>query len=413
VGIALTDRKLKSLRPAKPGQRYDVMDTVRGFGVRVTDKGQRTFILIARYPGSTNPTRRALGEYPTLTLEKAREKARAWHKLLAEGVDPRVEELRVKEDGKRKAQEAVAVVENRFEARAMEYLRRHCKDHRRVKGTARMIDKELMPHWRMRRIDEITSRDIKTLILDIAERSPSVARNTLTVCKSFFGWAQEPMEYITASPAAAISARKLIGEKKPRQRVLTDDEIRKFWVATSQLGYPYQHLYRLIALTGVRLHEASDASWSEFDLDRRLWVVPPERFKSDCHHVVPLSNAVMQLIEEMPRFGEFLFTINGRRPVNGFQLHKQRLDAFMGVTGWVVHDLRRVVRSKLASLKVSDTIAELVIGHGKKGLQRVYDQHSYEAEIREALELWAARLRDIVTPPPENVVRMKKERASR
>ena len=343
------------------------MDTVRGFGVRVTDKGQRTFILIARYPGSTNPTRRALGEYPTLTLEKAREKARAWHKLLAEGVDPRVEQLRVKEDGKRKAQEAVAAVENRFEPRAREYLRRHCKDHRQAKETARMIDKELMPHWRMRRIDEITSRDIKTLILDIAERSPSVARNTLGVCKSFFGWAQEPMEYITASPAAAISARKLIGEKKPRQRVLTDDEIRKFWAATGQLGYPYQHLYRLIALTGVRLHEASDASWSEFDLDRRLWVIPPERFKSDCHHVVPLSNAVMQLIEEMPRFGEFLFTINGRRPVNGFQLHKQRLDAFMGVTGWVVHDLRRVVRSKLASLKVSDTIAELVIGHGKKG----------------------------------------------
>ena len=80
----------------------------------------------------------------------------------------------------------------------------------------------------------------------------------------------------------------------------------------------------------------------------------------------------------------------------------------MGVTGWVVHDLRRVVRSKLASLKVSDTIAELVIGHGKKGLQRVYDQHSYEAEIREALELWAARLRDIVTPPPENVVKLKR-----
>ena len=62
-------------------------------------------------------------------------------------------------------------------------------------------------------------------------------------------------------------------------------------------------------------------------------------------------------------------------------------------------------------MKVSDTIAELVIGHGKKGLQRVYDQHSYEAEIREALELWAARLRDIVTPPPENVVKLKRGQA--
>ena len=63
----LTDRKLKSLR--RKGKRYDVMDTdVPGFGVRVTEIGQRTFILIARYPGSSNPTRRALGEYPALSL---------------------------------------------------------------------------------------------------------------------------------------------------------------------------------------------------------------------------------------------------------------------------------------------------------------------------------------------------------
>jgi hypothetical protein len=129
----LTDRTLQALKPAKAGKRYDVMDAdVRGFGVRVTDKGQRTFILIARYPGSTNPTRRAIGEYPTLSLEKAREKARAWHKLLAEGVDPRVEQLRVKEDGSARL-EAVEAVEKRFEARR-EY-RRHV-DHRR-KGTAR------------------------------------------------------------------------------------------------------------------------------------------------------------------------------------------------------------------------------------------------------------------------------------
>ena len=53
-------------------------------------------------------------------------------------------------------------------------------------------------------------------------------------------------------------------------------------------------------------------------------------------------------------------------------------------------------------------VAEMVIGHGRKGIQRVYDQHSYEDEMREALELWAARLRDIVTPPPENVVRIEK-----
>ena len=77
---------------------------------------------------------------------------------------------------------------------------------------------------------------------------------------------------------------------------------------------------------------------------------------------------------------------------------------------WVIHDIRRTVRTRLASLRVSDMVAEMVIGHGRKGLQRVYDQHTYEAEMRDALELWAARLRDIVNPPPENVVELKASR---
>jgi hypothetical protein len=53
---------------------------------------------------------------------------------------------------------------------------------------------------------------------------------------------------------------------------------------------------------------------------------------------------------------------------------------------------------------VQDHVAEMVIGHGRKGIARVYDQHRYIPEMREALELWAARLRSIVSPTPDNVV---------
>jgi Arm DNA-binding domain len=80
----LTDRKLKALKPASA--RYDVMDSdVAGFGVRVSERGHRTFMLIARYPGSPNPTRRAIGEYPALSLEQARERAREWRQLIPKG----------------------------------------------------------------------------------------------------------------------------------------------------------------------------------------------------------------------------------------------------------------------------------------------------------------------------------------
>ena len=129
----LTDRTLKALKPAKPGNRYDVMDVeVSGLGVRVTDRGQRTFILVARYCGSKNPTRRALGEYPTLTLERARQKARAWREIIKAGKDPKEEEREEQRRQQRRLENSVATVAERF-------FERHLKGKRQAKDTERAI----------------------------------------------------------------------------------------------------------------------------------------------------------------------------------------------------------------------------------------------------------------------------------
>jgi hypothetical protein len=82
---------------------------------------------------------------------------------------------------------------------------------------------------------------------------------------------------------------------------------------------------------------------------------------------------------------------------------------------WVNHDLRRCVRTGLAALEVEDHVAEMVLGHGRKGIQRVHDKHKYLPQIRAALVQWAARLRNIVspvpTPPADNVVALRRGRA--
>src|SRR5262245_35874182 len=130
----LTDRKLKALR--RTSERYDVMDSdVPGFGVRVSELGQKTFILIARYPGSTNPTRRALGEYPSLSLEKARERAREWRDLIRKGDDPKAEEARQRRVELRKR-------ETTLEAVAEDYIDRHVRGQRKARDTEREIRKE-------------------------------------------------------------------------------------------------------------------------------------------------------------------------------------------------------------------------------------------------------------------------------
>jgi len=131
---------------------------------------------------------------------------------------------------------------------------------------------------------------------------------------------------------------------------------------------------------------------------------------------------MVALLDGLPRFkrGEHVFSTSfGEKPTMIADKIKGKIDDLMaGELGakskpWVIHDLRRTVRSHLAALKIPDHIAEMVLGHGRKGLQRVYDQHRYEAEMREALTLWASRLRSIVEPPPANVVPIKTKNAAR
>ncbi|MEA2937749.1 MAG: hypothetical protein QOC56_1253, partial [Alphaproteobacteria bacterium] len=116
----LNDRILKTLKPAPAGKLVDVMDTVvPGFGVRVSDSGRRTFMLVARYPGSRNPTRRALGEYGALTLEKARSKARDWLELIRKDQDPKHEEDRQRRSEARKRANSFAAVAEDFIAQKL------------------------------------------------------------------------------------------------------------------------------------------------------------------------------------------------------------------------------------------------------------------------------------------------------
>ena len=120
--------------------------------------------------------------------------------------------------------------------------------------------------------------------------------------------------------------------------------------------------------------------------------------------------------KSLPRFdgGDYVFTsTHGRKPISSFSRAKRALDSKMlaelgELPPYVLHDVRRSMRTGLSALPVPDLIRELVIGHTKPGLHKIYDQHAYVDEKRHALELWWARLQAIVEPPPDNIVAMKR-----
>ena len=417
----LTDRLLLALKPADAGVIYDDDPERPGFGVRVSDKGLRTFILVARYPGSPFPSRRRLGRYPLLSLANARKKADTWLELIQKGIDPE-DEARTRQTETEKAKKEQQLKEaNSVPARIDEYLRQpHVKAQRQIAETSRILSKELGTPWGNKLLHDITRRDVKDRVTEIAERgSPAMARNVLTAAKVFFEWAVDE-EYLDASPAAGISPKKVIGERLIRDRVLTDNELVAFWRATETMAYPFGPLYRLLLLTGARLNEIGGARRGEIDSDKKILTVPPERFKSKVAHVIPLSEKAFEILESLPQFdgGDYLFSFKlGKSPIHSFSVGKDRLDELVAKelgkapdSPFTIHDLRRTVRTRLSALKVDHRIAEMVTGDGKKGLDRVYDQHKFLDEMRDALELWAGKIRDLTEPPPKNVVKMK-ERA--
>lgn len=216
----------------------------------------------------------------------------------------------------------------------------------------------------------------------------------------------------------------VIGKKAFRTRILSESELRAFWSATAQLGYPFGPLFRMLALTGQRKSEVANARWSEFDLENDLWRIPANRMKTDALHVVPLTQKVKNLLASLPRFtnGDFLFSTNfGEAPVSGFSKAKTRLDRLMvqslldiepadrpaRMESFVLHDIRRTVRTGLSAVPVPDLVRELVIAHSKPGLHKVYDQFAYVEEKRLALQLWANRLESIVDPTPPGVLLLR------
>jgi integrase len=146
---------------------------------------------------------------------------------------------------------------------------------------------------------------------------------------------------------------------------------------------------------------------------RQLWTIPAERMKADAPHTVPLTSEAIKIVETLPRFqngGHLFSTPFGQKPVCGFSKAKTRLDSLMldelrsfaadpnavEIEPWTIHDIRRTVRTGLSALPIPDLVRELVIAHAKPGLHKVYDQYAYLNEKRQALELWATRLRAIV-----------------
>jgi integrase len=386
---------IKAIENFKPGaSRREVPDgEVRGLYLQIFPSGKASWAFRYRFGGRTRKL--TIGASPEIGLKDARDLARAAHLQIASGEDPGAVKQAARTDAK------ALPARDMVEKVAAQFLTRHVKNLGAAtrNEVGRVIAKEILPAFRGRRVSEIKRSDVIEWLDAIVDRgAPISANRALSWFKGLCNFAVE-RGVLDVSPIAAIKAPS---PETPRDRVLSDDELRSVWEAADALEPVYAGFIKLLILTGQRRSEVAEMRCAEIDLENRVWLLPKERAKNGVEHSIPLSDQAAEILKALPRIAgsDFVLTLNGRNPIRGTPLIKRRIDRLAPpMPPWVLHDIRRTVASGMARLGINLPVIEKLLNHVSgsfAGIVGVYQRHSFSDEKRAAITAWARHVEAIV-----------------
>lgn len=407
--IALTDRFVAGAKP-QPGEvQTDYFDaTATGLALRVTS-AKKVWTFTFTSPKDGKRARVTLGSYPALPLARARTEAIEARGLVDDGTDPR--------DALAARAAASMTVADLFQS----YLEKHARPAlRSASAIERRFRTDVLPVIGGTKLAELHRRDINRVLDPIlAREAPIQARVVFQNLRAMLRWAVSRGD-LDHSPTEGMRPPSA---DAPRERVLSDAEIRTLWhglpVALAR-SKACQRILKLCLLTAQRVGEVSGMHRDELDLARKIWNLPGTRTKNGHPHAVPLSDAALAIIAEAiaDSTGPFVFpgedglalapaavsrTI-GRANVTSAEKPVSRF----GIAQWTAHDLRRTALTGMARLGISPIVLGHVANHRtttKGGVtMAVYVQHEFIAEKRQALDTWATYLESLLGTDGGNVV---------
>jgi integrase len=401
--INITSSFAHAVKPPAIGQIDYPDEKTSGFGLRVSMGGTKTWIV--RYRKNGYRHRYVIGRFPQVSVADARQTARRYLGEVAAGNDPAQER-------------ADAKAEPKFAGLAQLYLERHAMVHKAPKSVVedrKMLNSDILPLWKNLKLSAISRRDVIALLDTAVARNAPIKANRLKALLSkvfSFALARELVEY---NPVLGVPRP---APEHSRERVLSEDELRRLWIA---LGAEPAHIaatFKLLLLTAARRSEVLGMKWSEIDLDTELWTLPAERSKNRNQHRIPLTpgaTEVLRSLKERNGTSDCVFE-GGRigRPIANPQRWLARLRTHAGLEDFRLHDLRRSVASHITALGVPRLVVTKLLNHAETGITSVYDRHSYDPEKRAALLKWERRLTEVVegVQAPAKVVSIRAGAAS-
>ena len=424
TSLVLTDRHLRTLRAT--ARARDIHDTQqRGLIARVLPSGIVQFSVRYRYQGKQR--RLKLGEYPAVSLQLARKRARSAQASIDDGHDPA---------GERQAAKAERT--DTVGALAEDYLKKHARKRKRsADEDERILNADVLPAWRDKSVRDLTRRDVRALVEDVADRAPIMANRVLALVRKMLNFAVDH-DWLEGNPAARVQkpAREVA-----RERVLTDEELRRVWRVLSNppsttdkpapgrarakgadedplcpISAPLAALLKVRLLTAQRGGEVMRMRWTDLDLDSKWWTIPGTDTKNGEPHRVPLTERALELIRGQQKEDddrEYVFVGQGASLRDRAKKAPAALARVLGID-FRGHDLRRTAATRMAEAGIPRDHIAKVLNHVEGGPRatRVYDRHTYDREKRLALETWARALKGIMEKTNDaNVVPFSATRA--
>ncbi len=385
----LTDNMILKLKPE--AKRLTMPDPeMRGHYVRITPKGAKSFVAVARDP-SGKQIWATIGGADVLTIAEAREQAREAIRRIKAG-QPAFEPPPTKPDTLKD------IAEN--------WMQRHvrAKGLRTEPEISRILNKYVYPILKDRDFETIKRSDV-TKLLDMVEDGSGSrqADIVLATLSSIMRWhASRSDDYV---PPIVRGMRRDDGHAQKRARILDDDEIRAVWTAAEGT---FGAFVKLALLTGQRRQKIASMKWGDVTIDGTRNIPTEDREIGNGGSLV-LPEMAVDIIRTQKRIGgnPYVFAGRGDGHYQGFSPAKRSLDAKVPIAPWTVHDLRRTSRSLMARAGVPSASAERVMGHVLSGIEGIYDRHSYEQEKADALAKLAGLVALILDPPDANVVALR------
>lgn len=378
--LQLTDISIRALKPPAKGQCLYRDKTIRGFGVRVSQGGTKSFVVVH----GSNRQFSTIGRYPMLSLKDARTEAR---RLLAEKTLGRTRPVSIQFEDARDRFIGACKAKNKLRT-VYDYERiinRHFK-------FGRTVLRDITQHELMRRVYKLSD-------------TPSEQNHAFVTAKIFFQWAKKN-NYVELNPLADLS---LPARTHARERVLTPRELSKVYRASLAYPYPFGPIVSLLILTGLRRGEASSLKWEWIDANERIITIPNTNTKNKRTHSFPYGDKVADIVTHLPKTSEYLFPasrshVRGKPTLhfNGWTKAKPAFDATLeDVAPYTLHDLRRTFDSTMASLGVALHVSDKLLNHisgAVSGVRATYNRYSYLPEMCEAIVSYERHLDTLCKP---------------